>query len=88
MHACTQALRFIILLSGVIPISLYVSLEVVKVFQCMMILNLDRLMYHAETDTRFSCRTTNLNEDLGLVGGVCVEGWGGPRPQGGSGGRG
>ncbi len=24
-------------------------------------------MYHAETDTRFSCRTTNLNEDLGQV---------------------
>lgn len=32
-----------------------------------MILDLDRQMYHAETDTRFSCRTTNLNEDLGQV---------------------
>ncbi len=24
-------------------------------------------MYHADTDTPFSCRTTNLNEDLGQV---------------------
>ncbi|GLI63173.1 hypothetical protein VaNZ11_005942 [Volvox africanus] len=60
-------IRWMILLNGVIPISLYVTLEVVKVFQCKMILDLDREMYHAETDTRFSCRTTNLNEDLGQV---------------------
>ncbi|GLC49980.1 hypothetical protein PLESTB_000329300 [Pleodorina starrii] len=60
-------IRWVILLNGVIPISLYVTLEVVKVFQCKMILDLDRHMYHVETDTRFSCRTTNLNEDLGQV---------------------
>ncbi|KAG2451812.1 hypothetical protein HYH02_003588 [Chlamydomonas schloesseri] len=59
--------RWVILLNGVIPISLYVTLEVVKVFQCKMIYDQDRAMYHAETDTPFSCRTTNLNEDLGQV---------------------
>ncbi|PNW71492.1 hypothetical protein CHLRE_16g656500v5 [Chlamydomonas reinhardtii] len=59
--------RWVILLNGVIPISLYVTIEVVKVFQCKMIYDQDREMYHAETDTPFSCRTTNLNEDLGQV---------------------
>ncbi|EFJ44459.1 hypothetical protein VOLCADRAFT_95397 [Volvox carteri f. nagariensis] len=60
-------IRWMILLNGVIPISLYVTLEIVKFLQCKMILDLDREMYHAESDTRFSCRTTNLNEDLGQV---------------------
>ncbi|KAG2485813.1 hypothetical protein HYH03_015523 [Edaphochlamys debaryana] len=60
-------IRWIILLNGIIPISLYVTIEVVKVFQCKMVLDNDRLMYHPETDTPFSCRTTNLNEDLGQV---------------------
>lgn len=41
-----QFLRFIILLSNMIPISLYVSLEVVKVFQCTLLFNADREMYH------------------------------------------
>jgi magnesium-transporting ATPase (P-type) len=43
---CLQFLRFVILLSNMIPISLYVSLEVVKVFQCALLLNQDREMYH------------------------------------------
>ncbi|KAF8063036.1 ATP8B4 [Scenedesmus sp. PABB004] len=60
-------LRFLILLSNMIPISLYVSLEVVKVFQCALLLNPDRAMYHAETDTPFVARTTTLNEELGQV---------------------
>lgn len=63
---CVTVLRFIILLNQLIPISLYVTLEVVKVFQCLF-LNADRQMYHKETDTPFVCRTTTLNEDLGQV---------------------
>ena len=62
-----KLLRYIILLSNLIPISLYVSLEVVKVFQCGLLLNQDRRLYHAETDTPFQCRTTTLNEELGQV---------------------
>lgn len=62
-----QFLRFLILLSNMIPISLYVSLEVVKVFQCTLLLNSDRQMYHRDTDTPFVCRTTTLNEELGQV---------------------
>lgn len=59
-------LRFIILYNQFIPISLYVSLEVVKVIQCLL-LNSDLRMYHPPTDTPFVCRTTTLNEDLGQV---------------------
>jgi magnesium-transporting ATPase (P-type) len=60
-------LRFVILLSNLIPISLYVTLEVVKVFQCALLVNRDRKMYHAATDTPAACRTTTLNEELGQV---------------------
>eukprot|EP01026_Neomeris_dumetosa_P071035 TRINITY_DN7145_c1_g1_i1.p1 TRINITY_DN7145_c1_g1~~TRINITY_DN7145_c1_g1_i1.p1 ORF type:complete len:1115 (-),score=152.45 TRINITY_DN7145_c1_g1_i1:270-3410(-) len=61
-----QVLRFIILLNQMIPISLYVTLELVKVFQCYF-LHIDRDMYHKETDNRFTVRTTTLNEELGQV---------------------
>jgi len=46
-----QFLRFIILLSNMIPISLYVSLEVVKVFQCALLLNQDLAMYHRSVNS-------------------------------------
>jgi hypothetical protein len=62
-----QFLRFLILLNNMIPISLYVTLEVVKVFQCTLLLNSDRAMYHRDTDTPFVCRSTALNEELGQV---------------------
>lgn len=62
-----QVIRFIILLNGIIPISLYVTLELVKVLQCVLLYNGDRQMYHKDTDTPFACRTTTLNEDLGQV---------------------
>jgi hypothetical protein len=59
----------VILLNNMIPISLYVTLELVKVLQCSLLYNQDRKMYHSESDTPFVCRTTTLNEELGLVGG-------------------
>ena len=61
-----QAIRFIILLNQFIPISLYVTLELVKVIQCYF-LNMDRRMYHPGTDVRFQTRTTSLNEELGQI---------------------
>lgn len=64
--AVVTILRFIILLNQLIPISLYVTLEVVKVVQCLF-LNWDRAMYCESQDTPFVCRTTTLNEDLGQV---------------------
>ena len=61
-----QFLRFIILLNQLIPISLYVTLELVKVMQCTL-LSWDLHMYHKPTGTPFLCRTTTLNEELGQV---------------------
>ncbi|KAL6585171.1 putative phospholipid-transporting ATPase 4 [Orobanche minor] len=49
-----------------IPISLYVSIEVVKVLQALFI-NQDILMYDEETGTPAQARTSNLNEELGQV---------------------
>ncbi|KAL2534070.1 putative phospholipid-transporting ATPase 4 [Abeliophyllum distichum] len=49
-----------------IPISLYVSIEVVKVLQAMFI-NHDIHMYDEETGTPAEARTSNLNEELGQV---------------------
>ncbi|KAG2495688.1 hypothetical protein HYH03_006288 [Edaphochlamys debaryana] len=56
-----------ILYGYLIPISLYVSMELVKIAQSMGFINKDRDMYHAETDTPALARTSNLNEELGMV---------------------
>eukprot|EP00741_Cyanophora_paradoxa_P006811 tig00001042_g6587.t1 len=57
---------FLVLYSQVVPISLYVSLEMVKVVQCLFI-GWDLDMYDAETDTPAKARTSNLNEELGQI---------------------
>ncbi|KAK3141026.1 hypothetical protein QOZ80_5AG0409070 [Eleusine coracana subsp. coracana] len=49
-----------------IPISLYISIEIVKLLQALFINN-DIHMYHQETDTPAHARTSNLNEELGQV---------------------
>lgn len=49
-----------------IPISLQVTLEVVRFVQATFI-NMDINMYHAESDTPAMARTSNLNEELGMV---------------------
>lgn len=49
-----------------IPISLYVSIEVVKILQASFI-NQDIHMYDGETGTPAQARTSNLNEELGQV---------------------
>ncbi|XP_043252850.1 probable phospholipid-transporting ATPase IA isoform X4 [Colletes gigas] len=59
-------LTFIILFNNLIPISLQVTLEVVRFVQATFI-NMDIEMYHAETDTPAMARTSNLNEELGMV---------------------
>jgi phospholipid-transporting ATPase len=56
-----------ILYSYLIPISLYVSIEMVKVSQSMYFINFDLRMYHKESDTPALARTSNLNEELGQV---------------------
>nr|CAG4646034.1 EOG090X00X3 [Macrothrix elegans] len=59
-------LTFIILFNNLIPISLQVTIEVVRYIQATFINN-DLEMYHAETDTPACARTSNLNEELGQV---------------------
>ncbi|XP_033606946.1 phospholipid-transporting ATPase IA isoform X9 [Cryptotermes secundus] len=59
-------LTFIILYNNLIPISLQVSLEVVRFVQAIFI-NMDIDMYHEESDTPAMARTSNLNEELGQV---------------------
>ena len=39
----------------------------VKIVQSLVFIGLDRSMYHAETDTPAVARTSNLNEELGMV---------------------
>ncbi|XP_031569883.1 phospholipid-transporting ATPase IA-like isoform X2 [Actinia tenebrosa] len=59
-------LTFIILFNNLIPISLTVTLEVVKFMQAIFI-NTDLDMYHGQSDTPAMARTSNLNEELGQV---------------------
>lgn len=64
--AILHFLTALILYGYLIPISLYVSIEIVKVLQSIFI-NQDINMYHEETDKPAHARTSNLNEELGQV---------------------
>ncbi|KAG4399775.1 hypothetical protein GLYMA_08G293900v4 [Glycine max] len=57
----------ITLYSTIIPISLYVSIEMIKFIQSTQFINKDLCMYHNETNTPALARTSNLNEELGQV---------------------
>ncbi|XP_078072910.1 putative phospholipid-transporting ATPase IA isoform X3 [Mustelus asterias] len=59
-------LTFIILFNNLIPISLLVTLEVVKFIQAFFI-NWDMDMIYEPTNTPAMARTSNLNEELGQV---------------------
>ncbi|XP_687715.4 probable phospholipid-transporting ATPase IM isoform X1 [Danio rerio] len=57
---------YIIILNTVVPISLYVSVEVLRLGHSYFI-NWDRRMYYSRKDTPAEARTTTLNEELGQV---------------------
>ncbi|XP_055915903.1 probable phospholipid-transporting ATPase IA isoform X3 [Eupeodes corollae] len=59
-------LTFIILYNNLIPISLQVTLELVRFLQAIFI-NFDIEMYNEESNTPAMARTSNLNEELGMV---------------------
>ncbi|XP_009105419.1 putative phospholipid-transporting ATPase 9 [Brassica rapa] len=61
-HFLTAAMLY----SYFIPISLYVSIEIVKVLQSIFI-NQDIHMYYEEANKPARARTSNLNEELGQV---------------------
>uniref|UniRef100_A0A8D2ZTU1 Phospholipid-transporting ATPase n=1 Tax=Scophthalmus maximus TaxID=52904 RepID=A0A8D2ZTU1_SCOMX len=56
----------IILLQVLIPISLYVSIELVKIGQIFFITN-DIDLYDEETDSSMQCKALNITEDLGQI---------------------
>lgn len=57
---------FIIMFNTLIPLSLYVSLEIIKVAQMVLLNDID--MYDEESNTPFEARTSTINEELGQVG--------------------
>ncbi|KAH8275921.1 hypothetical protein KR044_012849, partial [Drosophila immigrans] len=57
---------YAIVLNTVVPISLYVSVEVIRFVQSFLI-NWDEEMYYARTHTYAKARTTTLNEELGQI---------------------
>lgn len=58
---------YAIMFNNVIPLALYVSLEIVKIGQ-MLILNGDLGMYDEATDTPARCNTNTILENLGQIG--------------------
>lgn len=60
-------IAFIIMFNNVVPLALYISLEIVKIGQ-LLLLNSDIGMYDEETDTPARCNTNTILENLGQVG--------------------
>ncbi|KAK4081955.1 hypothetical protein Purlil1_11456 [Purpureocillium lilacinum] len=60
-------IAFIIMFNNVVPLALYISLEIVKIGQ-LLLLNSDVGMYDEETDTPARCNTNTILENLGQVG--------------------
>ena len=50
----------------IIPVSLYVTVEIVKIIQ-VYFLNWDLDMYYEAADRPFQCRALNITEDLGQI---------------------
>ncbi|KNC46549.1 uncharacterized protein AMSG_02984 [Thecamonas trahens ATCC 50062] len=65
-YAFSNFFTFFILFNNLIPISLYVSMELVKFGQAYLISS-DLTMYHAASDTPAEALTSDLNEELGQI---------------------
>lgn len=59
-------LTYWILFSNLVPISLFVTVEIIKYYQAYMI-GSDLDMYHEESDTPTGVRTSSLVEELGQI---------------------
>ncbi|KAI5918884.1 hypothetical protein F4810DRAFT_689816 [Camillea tinctor] len=57
---------FVIMFNHVIPLSLYVGLEAIRIGQMSLITG-DLGLYHEETDTPAKCHTTSNIDDLGQI---------------------
>ncbi|KAK5005870.1 drs2 neo1 protein, partial [Cryomyces antarcticus] len=56
---------FIIMFNTMIPLSLYVSLEIIKLCQMLLLNDID--MYDEVSNTPFEARTSTINEELGQI---------------------
>ncbi|KAE8037906.1 hypothetical protein FH972_010458 [Carpinus fangiana] len=59
-------LMSVIVFQIMIPISLYISMELVRVGQAYFMIR-DSQMYDEASNSRFQCRALNINEDLGQI---------------------
>ncbi|KAI9889295.1 MAG: aminophospholipid translocase [Vezdaea aestivalis] len=62
----SDILTYWVLYSNLVPISLFVTIEVVKYYHAFLI-NADLDMYYDKTDTPATCRTSSLVEELGQI---------------------
>lgn len=58
-------ISFIIMFNTMVPLSLYVSMEIIKLGQLFLMNDID--MYDPITDTPMKAQTTTINEELGQV---------------------
>ncbi|KAJ1388208.1 P-type ATPase [Sesbania bispinosa] len=66
METFFSFLSSIIVFQIMIPISLYITMELVRLGQSYFMIE-DGDMYDANTGSRFQCRSLNINEDLGQI---------------------
>ena len=66
LEAFFAFLMSVIVFQVMIPISLYISMEVVRVGQAYFMIR-DTQMYDETSNSRFQCRALNINEDLGQI---------------------
>lgn len=59
-------LSSVIIFQIMIPISLYITMELVRLGQSYFMIG-DAEMYDSNSGSRFQCRTLNINEDLGQI---------------------
>ncbi|KAA8517553.1 hypothetical protein F0562_017817 [Nyssa sinensis] len=66
METFFSFLSSIIVFQIMIPISLYITMELVRLGQSYFMIG-DKHMYDSGTESRFQCRSLNINEDLGQI---------------------
>ncbi|CCF56784.1 hypothetical protein KAFR_0B04880 [Kazachstania africana CBS 2517] len=59
-------MSYLVMYNTLIPLSLYVTMEIIKVMQCKM-MEWDIDIYHSESDTPCEARTATILEELGQV---------------------
>ncbi|XP_020237466.1 phospholipid-transporting ATPase 1 isoform X2 [Cajanus cajan] len=66
MEAFFSFLSSVIVFQIMIPISLYITMELVRLGQSYFMIE-DKDMFDASSGSRFQCRSLNINEDLGQI---------------------